>query len=112
MRSWIARRMLRATAERYGYDTSYLEMMLKEAPAAFFKFATVMKAASHREVVPVEAEFAAKIVGALAEDCGPCTQLVRRHGARSRHAEGADRSGTASRSARDVRHDLSGVQVC
>jgi hypothetical protein len=28
-----------------------------------------------REVVPVEASFAAKIVGALAEDCGPCTQL-------------------------------------
>ena len=28
MRSWIARRMLRATSKRYGYDTSYLEMML------------------------------------------------------------------------------------
>src|SRR3954453_17285409 len=75
MRSWIARRMLRATAERYGYDTSYLEMMLSESPAAFFKFASVMKASAHREVVSVEASFAAKIVGALAEDCGPCTQL-------------------------------------
>jgi hypothetical protein len=75
MRSWIARRMLRAFCERYGYDTSYLEMMLKEAPAAFFKFAPVMKASSHREVVPVEASFAAKLVGAMAEDCGPCTQL-------------------------------------
>jgi len=31
---------------------------------------------SHREVVPVEASFAAKLIGALAEDCGPCTQLV------------------------------------
>jgi alkylhydroperoxidase family enzyme len=75
MRSWIARRMLRATARRYGYDTSYLDMMLSESPAAFFKFASLMKASSHREVVPVEASFAAKIVGALAEDCGPCTQL-------------------------------------
>jgi hypothetical protein len=75
MRSWIACRMLRATAKRYGYDTSYLDMMLSESPAAFFKFASVMKASSHREVVPVEASFAAKIVGALAEDCGPCTQL-------------------------------------
>ena len=35
-----------------------------------------MKASAHREVVPVEASFAAKITGALAEDCGPCTQLV------------------------------------
>ena len=76
MRSWIARRMLRAASNRYGYDTSYLEMMLAESPSAFFKFASVMKAANHREVVPIEACFAAKLVGALAEDCGPCTQLV------------------------------------
>jgi alkylhydroperoxidase family enzyme len=75
MRSWIARRMLRATSKRYGYDTSDLDMMLKESPSAFFKFAAVMKAAGHREVVPVDASFAAKLVGALAEDCGPCTQL-------------------------------------
>jgi hypothetical protein len=76
MRSWIARRMLRATSKRYGYDTSYLEMMLKVSPSAFLKFASVAKAAGHREVVPVEASFAAKLVGALAEDCGPCSQLV------------------------------------
>src|SRR5450631_4484223 len=75
MRSWIARRMLHATSKRYDYDTSYLEMMLKESPSAFFKFASLMKAAAHREVVPVDASFAAKRVGALAEDCGPCTQL-------------------------------------
>jgi hypothetical protein len=76
MRSWIARRSLRAFAKRYGYDVSYLEMLLNESPAGFFKFAPLMKAAAHRETVPVEASFAAKIVGALAEDCGPCTQLV------------------------------------
>ena len=75
MRSWIARRMLRATNKRYGYDTGYLEMMLKDSPSAFFKFASMMKAAGHREVVPIDASFAAKLVGALAEDCGPCTQL-------------------------------------
>ena len=76
MRSWIARRGLRAFAKRYGYDVSYLEMMLNCSPAAFFKFAPVMKAAAHREAVPIDASFAAKLVGALAEDCGPCTQLV------------------------------------
>jgi len=75
MRSWIARRMLRAASKRYGYDTSYLQMMLKESPSAFFKFAALMKAARHREAVPIDASFAAKLVGALAEDCGPCTQL-------------------------------------
>lgn len=76
MRSWIARRTLRAFAGRYGYDVSYLEMLLNESPSAFFKFAPLMKASAHREVVPVEASFAAKITGGLAEDCGPCTQLV------------------------------------
>jgi hypothetical protein len=76
MRSWIARRILRSFAECYGYDVSYLTMMLNESPAAFFKFAPIMKASRHREAVPVNASFAAKIVGALAEDCGPCTQLV------------------------------------
>ena len=34
-----------------------------------------MKASDHREVIPVETSFAAKLTGALAEDCGPCTQL-------------------------------------
>ena len=76
MRSWIARRTLSAFARRYGYDVSYLEMMLNHSPAAFFKFTRLMKASAHREAVPIDASFAAKIVGALAEDCGPCTQLV------------------------------------
>jgi hypothetical protein len=75
MRSWFARRILRAMSKRYGYDTSYLEMILKVSPSAFFKFAAVAKASGHREVVPIETSFAAKLVGALAEDCGPCTQL-------------------------------------
>jgi hypothetical protein len=75
MRKFIARRMLRGFSKRYGYDTSYAEAMLDEAPAAFFKLAPLMKASDHREVVAVEASFAAKLTGAMAEDCGPCTQL-------------------------------------
>ena len=76
MRSFFARRILRGFRQRYGYDTSYLDMLLRESPAAFFKFAPLMKASRHREVVPVEASFAAGLVGAKAEDCGPCAQLV------------------------------------
>lgn len=75
MRKFIARRMLRSFSKRYGYDTSYIEMVLNEAPSAFFKLAPLMKASAHREVVPVETSFAAKLAGALGEDCGPCTQL-------------------------------------
>ncbi len=76
MRSFFARRLLRGFNQRYGYDTSYLDMLLRESPAAFFKFAPLMKASRHREVVPIEASFAAGLVGAKAEDCGPCAQLV------------------------------------
>jgi hypothetical protein len=76
MRSFFARRILRATSKRYHYDVSYLDYMLKESPGAFFKFVRLAKASSHREAVPVEASFAAKISGAMAEDCGPCAQLA------------------------------------
>ena len=76
MRSWFARRLLRRYGKHYSYDTSYLEMLLDESPAAFFKFAPLMKASRHREVIPIEASFAAGITGAKAEDCGPCAQLV------------------------------------
>ena len=76
MRSFFARRILRNISKRYNYDTSYLEVMLKEAPNAFFELTPLMKAAHHREVIPVDANFAAKITGAMAEDCGPCTQFA------------------------------------
>ena len=76
MRSWIARYMLRATSKRYAYDTRYLETLLEESPSSLLQICAGHKAAAHREVVPVDASFAAKISGAMAEDCGPCTQLV------------------------------------
>lgn len=72
----IARNRIRAFSKHYDYDTSYMEAVLNASPAAFFKFANLTKAAQHRESAPVDAAFAAKIAGARAEDCGPCTQLV------------------------------------
>lgn len=76
MRKFLMRRVLRAFSKRYNYDASYLEMMLDEAPSAFFKFAKIQAVSRHRDAVPVDAYFAAKLVGALKEDCGPCVQLV------------------------------------
>lgn len=75
MLKFIARRMLRRFQARYNYDASYMEMMLDHAPRAFFKYNSVANLSRYRDVVPVEASFAAKLVGVLAEDCGPCTQL-------------------------------------
>jgi hypothetical protein len=76
MRKWFARRYLQRYRNRYNYDTSYMEMVLDEAPDAFFKFARIFGIANYRKAVPVDAIYAAKITGALHEDCGPCTQLV------------------------------------
>ena len=72
----IARNRIRAFGKRYDYDASYMEKVLDASPAAFFKFAKLVDAASHRESAPIDAYYAAKIAGALAEDCGPCTQLT------------------------------------
>ncbi len=76
MRKLITRRLLGRFSKRYGYDAAYMESMLDDAPSAFFKFARIMAVASHRAVTPPEAYYAAKLVAAMAEDCGPCTQLV------------------------------------
>jgi hypothetical protein len=72
----IARSRIRAFAKRYDYDAGYMEAVLDASPAAFLKFSKLIDAAQHRESAPLDAYYAAKIAGARAEDCGPCTQLV------------------------------------
>lgn len=76
MLEFLARRGLRRFAERYDYDVTYMQHMLDTSPSGFFKFAKLTRLALHRESAPVAAVHAGKIVGALAEDCGPCVQLV------------------------------------
>lgn len=66
---------LRSFGAHYGYDVSYMEHMLAVAPEAFAKFWKITEASSHVGAAPLAATFAAKIIGALAEDCGPCVQL-------------------------------------
>ncbi|TAL01821.1 MAG: hypothetical protein EPO08_09020 [Rhodospirillaceae bacterium] len=73
---FLVQRMITAFEKRYDYDASYLRAMYDISPVAFRKFGAVTKLAAHREVVPVAASYAAKLVGTLIEDCGPCTQIV------------------------------------
>lgn len=88
MRKFLARLFLDRFSARYDYDTSYMRAMLAVSPAAFFRFAALSRLARHREAAPKDAYYAAKLVGALREDCGPCTQLVV---AMAREAGVADR---------------------
>lgn len=63
--------------KRYDYDASYMRELLDIDTAAFRAFSKIQGFAGYRKAPP-EALVAAGIVGTLAEDCGPCTQIVVR----------------------------------
>ena len=76
MLRWLSGLALNAFSKRYDYDTAYMRAILNASPRAFMRLYDITKAATHREAAPLAAYFAAKLAGAMAEDCGPCTQLV------------------------------------
>jgi len=76
MRKWFARRMINRFGAHYQYDVSYMRYLLDVSPSAFFKFLAVTKLSRHAEAAPNDALFAARLVGAITEDCGPCVQIV------------------------------------
>ena len=72
----IGTRALRRFSEQYAYDVGYMEEILDQAPPLFLGLGRISSVARRRRYTTVSAFYAAKIVGALWEDCGPCTQLV------------------------------------
>jgi hypothetical protein len=76
MLGWLIRRQIAEFEREFDYDLGYARDIYDASPRAFFRFARISGLAEHREDVPLEAWFAAKIAATLAEDCGPCTQLV------------------------------------
>ena len=78
MLRWMARRRLAAFERAFEYDTGYMREMLDASWASFLRFSAVAKMATLREDVPPDAWYAAKLSATMAEDCGPCTQLVVR----------------------------------
>lgn len=76
MMRWLVNRVLEVAMRRYDYDVSYMRAMYAASPSAFMRFNKVAALARHREAAPMEAHEAARLVGTLVEDCGPCTQLV------------------------------------
>ena len=58
----------------FNYDASYMRYVLRESPTSLLKFAMGTRAADVK-AAPHEALIAAGLVGTLAEDCGPCTQV-------------------------------------
>jgi hypothetical protein len=76
MIKWLIRRRLAAFERALEYDVSYMRELLDIDLGAFLKFARVTGISSYRRDVPRDVWYAVKVVGAMAEDCGPCTQLV------------------------------------
>ena len=65
---------LTAMERTWTYDASYMRDVLEVSPWTFLKFGLVTSLGRGRRA-PREALAAAGIVGSLAEDCGPCTQI-------------------------------------
>ena len=65
-----------AFEREFDYDMGYGHEMLDISFGAFRRFSSVMGIAKHRESIPPAPWYAAKLAATLAEDCGPCTQLV------------------------------------
>jgi hypothetical protein len=76
MFKWLIRNRLAAFERSFDYDMSYVRSLLAADARAFWAFSRVQGISRYRRDVPVDAYYAAKLVGLLGEDCGPCTQLV------------------------------------
>jgi hypothetical protein len=67
---------IRAMERAFGYDATYTHEMLDASTPAFLKFAMFQSMAGHRDGVPPDTWYAAKLAAVMNEDCGPCAQLV------------------------------------
>ncbi len=71
----ILDRQIRALERTFDYDASYMREILSVRPWSLLKFGLVSSVGRGRGAPPA-AMAAAAIVGTLAEDCGPCTQIT------------------------------------
>jgi hypothetical protein len=76
MLKWLIRRRIQAFEASFQYDMSYARDILAADPRALMAFSKVAAVSNYKRDVPVDVYYAVKLVGTLAEDCGPCTQLL------------------------------------
>lgn len=72
----LIQRRIAAFGQEYGYDISYLEALLDADLDAMLRFGKLQGISAYSKDVPVAVSVVAKIQGTMAEDCGPCTQLM------------------------------------
>jgi hypothetical protein len=76
MLKWLLHRRIRAFERAFDYDLGYARELLEIDAGAFLKFAMVNAMTGYRRDVPRDVAYAVKLTGTIAEDCGPCTQLM------------------------------------
>ncbi len=76
MLRFMLNKTLTRFGDRFGYDVSYMQYMLRHDLSGFIKFTLFQTIAAHRKGMPTAPYFAAKIRTALWDDCGPCSQLT------------------------------------
>jgi hypothetical protein len=76
MLRYLFGKMLESFHRRYNYDIRYQQEILATDKAAFLKWMAFQTMAAHAGQLPVAPLFAARLRAIIAEDCGPCTQLV------------------------------------
>ena len=75
MFKWLIRRRLDAFQRKFGYNVDYARDILAADSTALIRLGRVQAMAHYRRDLPLEAHYAAGLIGTLHEDCGPCTQL-------------------------------------
>jgi hypothetical protein len=75
MLKWLIRNRINAFERTFNYDMGYAREMLAADTGAVMAFYKTQAMGNYRKDVPVAAHYAAKLVGVMTEDCGPCTQL-------------------------------------
>ena len=77
MLKWFIGKKLDQFERGYGYDLGYARDLMAADLAALMAFQKATSSLTqYRRDIPIDAHYAAKIVATMAEDCGPCTQLI------------------------------------
>jgi hypothetical protein len=76
MLKWFLSRWISKFERTWNYDASYLRDVLDADPRALMAFSKAAALSNYRKEIPPAAYCAAGLAGTMAEDCGPCTQLV------------------------------------
>jgi hypothetical protein len=72
----LLRRQIRSFGRTFDYDPAYLLQIESASTVAMLRMVAFQAFAAQRQDLPRDAFYAARLAATMAEDCGPCSQLV------------------------------------